>query len=59
MNKFGGRKFIFALYAFSVASILVACAAIDATTFQFIATAIITGYLAANVTQKVFTKEPQ
>lgn len=58
MNKLGGRKFGFSVYAFTVASVLVYVGVIDPTVYQFVATAIITGYLVANVSQKVFTKEP-
>lgn len=54
MNKLGGRKFGFSVYAFTVASVLVYAGVIDPTVYQFVATAIITGYLVANVSQKVF-----
>jgi hypothetical protein len=56
MQKLGGRKFIFSVYSFTVVALLAAFGAITPEVFQIVTISIITGYLAANVSQKVFTK---
>jgi hypothetical protein len=55
MQKLGGRKFLFAVYAFTWASILVCVGVIDQNTYQVMSLAIFSGYLLANVSQKAVT----
>lgn len=55
-QKAGGRKFIFSVYSFTVVSALSVFGAITPDIFQIVSISIITGYMAANVSQKVFVK---
>jgi len=52
MNRYGSRKFIFALVSFIIASVLLYLGSLTAVVYGGLAGTIVTAYLAANVIQK-------
>ncbi len=57
MSRYASRKFLLALYITTTATWLVARGSISDVIYSGIVIAIITGYFAANVTQKATLKE--